>query len=218
MLIVVLVVLGADQLLKFWVKTHMTLGQEIPMIGSWFKLHFTENDGMAFGLKLPGTWGKLFLTFFRLVAVSGIIYYIIYQIKRNIDTGTIILISLILAGALGNIIDSVFYGRLFTDSIFGVAHLSGDEEGYAKLLYGRVVDMFYFPLIKGTYPEWFPVKSGQSFTFFSAIFNIADAAISIGLFSILIFKRNLFNTKEETSEPETSEPETSETVSETVSE
>lgn len=183
----------------------MTLGEEIPLLGSWFKLHFTENEGMAFGLKLPGTWGKLFLTFFRLIAVSGIIYYLIYQIKNKISTSTVVLISLILAGALGNIIDSVFYGQWFTQSTLrDLAEWSENGNGYADLLHGRVVDMLYFPLFSGTYPEWFPVKGGQSFTFFSAIFNIADAAISIGLFSILLFKRSLFNSvKAETTDEAT---------------
>jgi signal peptidase II len=188
---IVLVVLAADQLLKFWVKTNMTLGEEIPMIGDWFKLHFTENDGMAFGIELPGTFGKLFLTLFRLVAVSGIIYYLLIQVRRGIDKSTVVLIALILAGALGNIIDSVFYGRWFND--LGLAEWSQNGNGYAKLFHGQVVDMFYFPLFSGTYPTWMPFKGGQSFTFFSAIFNIADAAISIGLFAILIFKRSLFN-------------------------
>lgn len=191
----------------------MTIGQEIDVMGDWFKLHFTENEGMAFGYELPGSWGKLILTIFRLCAVGGIIYYLVYQIKRNLDTGSVVLISLILAGAMGNIIDSVFYGTWFTESTgLGLATWASDGPGYGKLLHGKVVDMFYFPLFKGTYPDWFPVKAGRSFTFFSAIFNIADAAISIGLFAILIFKRNLFaakkdNDTEEVVPPaETSEP------------
>ncbi len=180
----------------------MVLGEEIPMIGSWFKLHFTENDGMAFGIELPGTFGKLFLTLFRLVAVSGIIYYLLIQVRRGIDRGTVILIALILAGALGNIIDSVFYGRWFTS--LGLAEWSQGGNGYDKWFHGQVVDMFYFPLFSGTYPDWIPVKGGDRFTFFSAIFNIADAAISIGLFAILIFKRSLFNQLKEDVVTETS--------------
>ncbi|MCB9262633.1 MAG: lipoprotein signal peptidase [Flavobacteriales bacterium] len=195
---VVLLILSADQFLKFWVKTNMVLGEngEIPVIANWFKLHFTENDGMAFGLTFgrPDGKGKLFLTLFRLVAVSGIIYYLIHQIRNGAKKGTIILIALILAGALGNIIDSVFYGLWFTQShVFGLpAEWAVDGNNYGKLFYGKVVDMFYFPLFQGTYPSWFPVVGGQPFTFFSAIFNLADASISIGLISILVFKRELF--------------------------
>lgn len=170
---------------------------EIPVIGDWFRLHFTENDGMAFGLELPGTWGKLVLTLFRLVAVTGIIYYLSLQAKLKASTSTIVLLALILGGALGNIIDSVFYGQWFTDGGFGISDWSKEGNGYAPYFYGKVVDMFYFPLFHGTYPSWFPYVGGKGFTFFSAIFNIADAAISIGLFAILLFKRSLFNTKSE---------------------
>ena len=169
---------------------------EISVIGDWFKLHFTENDGMAFGLELPGTWGKLVLTLFRLVAVTGIIYYLRMQAKAKATTSTIVLLALILGGAHGNIIDSVFYGQWFTDGGFGLSEWASNGNGYAPYFHGRVVDMFYFPLIHGTYPTWFPFKGGESFTFFSAIFNIADAAISTGLISILVFKRSLFNAME----------------------
>lgn len=195
----------------------MTLREEIDVFGDWFKLHFTENEGMAFGLILPGSWGKLFLTFFRLIAVSGIIYYLVYQIKRNIDTLTVVLISLILAGALGNIIDSVFYGRWFTESTaFELGRWAGADEGYGTLFHGKVVDMLYFPLFSGTYPDWSPYRPGQSFTFFSAIFNIADAAISVGLFAILIFKRSLFSPKpEETSVEDEEDNQTPEILEET---
>jgi signal peptidase II len=193
---IVLVILCADQFLKFWVKTNMLPGDagEITIISDWFRLHFTENDGMAFGLKLPGSWGKLVLTIFRLVAVTGIIYYLRMQAKLMASTSTIVLLALILGGALGNIIDSIFYGQWFTDGGFGLSKWSTDGDGYAGYFHGKVVDMFYFPLFDGTYPEWSPYKPGQNFTFFSAVFNIADAAISTGLFSILIFKRSLFNT------------------------
>jgi signal peptidase II len=194
---IVIAILAADQFLKFWVKTTMTPGTsgELPMIGDWFRLHFTENDGMAFGLKLPGTWGKLVLTLFRLVAVTGIIYYLRLQAKMLAATSTIVLLALILGGALGNIIDSIFYGQWFTDGGFGLSEWASGGNGYAPYFHGKVVDMFYFPLFDGTYPSWFPFVGGKSFTFFSAIFNIADAAISVGLLSILVFKRSLFNTK-----------------------
>ena len=193
-IVVIAVLLIADQLFKFWIKTSFTIGEEIDVLGDWFKLHFTENEGMAFGLKLPGTWGKLFLTFFRLLAVSGIVYYLVLQIKQDAQSSTIFLLALIVAGALGNSIDGVFYGQWFTESgVLTKATWSDGGNGYAPYLHGKVVDMFYFPLFSGAYPDWVPIKGGQSFTFFSAIFNIADAAISVGLFSILLFKRDLFN-------------------------
>jgi len=196
---VVALVLLADQLLKFWVKTSMTVGSlgEIKVMGDWFRLHFTENPGMAFGMELPGQWGKLALTSFRMVAVLGIIYYLVYQAKKSASASTMVLLALILGGALGNIIDSVFYGQWFTESIPGMlADWNPGDKGYAPYFQGKVVDMFYFPLFSGTYPSWLPLVGGKSFTFFSAIFNIADAAISVGLVSLLLFKRNLFQATE----------------------
>jgi len=196
---VVALVLLADQLLKFWVKTSMTVGTlgEIKVMGDWFRLHFTENPGMAFGMELPGQWGKLALTSFRMVAVLGIVYYLVYQAKKSASASTMVLLALILGGALGNIIDSVFYGQWFTESIPGMlADWNPGDKGYAPYFQGKVVDMFYFPLFSGTYPSWLPVVGGKSFTFFSAIFNIADAAISVGLVSLLLFKRNLFQATE----------------------
>ena len=196
---VVALVLLADQLLKFWVKTSMTVGTlgEIKVMGDWFRLHFTENPGMAFGMELPGQWGKLALTSFRMVAVLGIVYYLVYQAKKSASASTMVLLALILGGALGNIIDSVFYGQWFTESIPGMlADWNPGDKGYAPYFQGKVVDMFYFPLFSGTYPSWLPVVGGKSFTFYSAIFNIADAAISLGLVSLLLFKRNLFQASE----------------------
>ena len=196
---VVALVLLADQLLKFWVKTSMTVGSlgEIKVMGDWFRLHFTENPGMAFGMELPGQWGKLALTSFRMVAVLGIVYYLVYQAKKSASASTMVLLALILGGALGNIIDSVFYGQWFTESIPGMlADWNPGDKGYAPYFQGKVVDMFYFPLFSGTYPSWLPVVGGKSFTFFSAIFNIGDAAISVGLVSLLLFKRNLFQASE----------------------
>lgn len=196
---VVALVLLADQLLKFWVKTSMTVGSlgEIHVMGDWFRLHFTENPGMAFGMELPGQWGKLALTSFRMIAVLGIVYYLVYQAKKSASASTMVLLALILGGALGNIIDSVFYGQWFTESIPGMlADWNPGDKGYAPYFQGKVVDMFYFPLFSGTYPGWLPVVGGKSFTFFSAIFNVADAAISVGLISFLLFKRNLFQASE----------------------
>jgi len=177
----------------------MTVGSlgEIKVMGDWFRLHFTENPGMAFGMELPGQWGKLALTSFRMVAVLGIIYYLVYQAKKSASASTMVLLALILGGALGNIIDSVFYGQWFTESIPGMlADWNPGDKGYAPYFQGKVVDMFYFPLFSGTYPSWLPLVGGKSFTFFSAIFNIADAAISVGLVSLLLFKRNLFQATE----------------------
>lgn len=197
---VVSLILIADQYFKFWIKTHMRLGENIPVFGDWFILHFTENNGMAFGLQFAGSWGKLFLTFFRLIAVGGIIYYLIYQIRNHPKVGTIVLISLILAGALGNIVDSVFYGQWFTESrIYNIAEWA-DGNGYAGYFRGKVVDMLYFPIIETHYPSWFPIMGGREFIFFRPVFNIADAAISSGVFAILLFKRNLFQINEKPEE------------------
>lgn len=181
----------------------MRLGENIPVLGEWFILHFTENNGMAFGLELAGSWGKLFLTFFRLLAVGGLVYYLFHQIRAKSNTSTIVLISLILAGALGNIVDSVFYGRWFTESrIFEVAQWANGD-GYAPLFRGKVVDMLYFPIIEGHYPSWVPWLGGKDLIFFRPVFNLADAAISSGVFAILIFKRDLFQvTPEEVEKPE----------------
>jgi len=190
---IVVLVLLADQVLKYWIKTNMTLAQEINILGNWFILHFTENDGMAFGLELGGITGKLLLTSFRILAVSAISYYLVHQIKKGISTGLVILISFILAGAVGNIIDSVFYGVLFTESTFMTkASLAGDLPGYSGWFRGKVVDMLYFPVIETHYPDWFPRWGGQKFIFFRPVFNIADASISLGVFSILLFQRQAF--------------------------
>jgi signal peptidase II len=180
---VIFLVLALDQIFKIWVKTNMELHSEIPVIGNWFILHFIENEGMAFGLKIWGKYGKLLLTVFRVIAV-GFGFYLLYtQLKSKAHQGFIICIALILGGALGNIIDSVFYGVWFQN----INYYQGG------LLHGRVVDMLYFPIIEGTYPEWFPFKGGQEFIFFSPVFNIADAAISGGVISILVFQKKFFS-------------------------
>lgn len=179
-----------DQIIKILVKTNMLLGEEINIL-SWFKIHFTENNGMAFGMEIMG---KLFLTSFRMVAVVAIIYYLAKIVNRNYKTGYIICLSLILAGALGNIIDSVFYGVLFSESSFvNVAHFLPTEGGYTTLFHGKVVDMFYFPIIDSTWPNWFPFIGGSPFRFFSAIFNFADAAISCGIVALILFYSKTLN-------------------------
>ncbi len=169
-----------DQISKIYVKTHFTLGEEVVVFADWFKIHFTENNGMAWGVELGGRAGKLFLTLFRLFAVSGIIYWLIQNIKKNTHIGVIIAISLILAGAIGNIIDSVFYGVIFDSSHGQVATLFA-ENPYGELFYGKVVDMLYFPMYRG-----------ESFTFFNAIFNGADSWISIGVVLLFIFNKQAF--------------------------
>ncbi|WP_421946105.1 lipoprotein signal peptidase [Pedobacter sp.] len=176
-LIVIFLVLLADQVLKTWIKTHMYLGQEFNIIGKWFIIHFTENNGMAFGMEFGGEFGKLALSLFRIAAVGGIGYGLHYLIKHKYHRGLIINVALIFAGALGNIIDSVFYGKIY---------------GYESWFHGRVVDMLYFPIAQGHFPSWIPIWGGDEFVFFRPVFNLADAAISVGVILILIFQKNYF--------------------------
>src|SRR6185312_11283292 len=185
--IVAFIIVLVDQVIKTWVRTHMDFNSEIHFLGSHGMLRYTENNGMAFGWELGGKVGKLVLTIFRIVAVAGIGYGLVYLIKHKYHRGLIMCVALIFAGALGNIIDSTFYGILFQ---------------HGRLFEGSVVDMFYFPLIKGTYPSWFPVWHGQYFEFFQPIFNLADSAISVGVILILIYQKRYF--KREI--PETSNP------------
>jgi signal peptidase II len=182
------VVLVLDQVFKIWVKTNMYLGEEIQLIGSWFKLHFIENEGMAFGMVFfGGFWGKLILSLFRLIA-SGCIGWVIYRmLKKNVSWGLLITTALVFAGAIGNIFDCVFYGRIFSESEIHLATLFPEGGGYAPILQGRVVDMLQFDLFTINFPDWFPVWGGSVFNFFPAIFNIADSSITIGLFTMLIF-------------------------------
>ena len=176
-LLVIFLVLLADQVLKTWIKTHMYLGQEFNIIGKWFIIHFTENNGMAFGMEFGGEFGKLALSLFRIVAVGGIGYGLHYLIKHKYHRGLILNVALIFAGALGNIIDSVFYGKIY---------------GYETWFHGRVVDMLYFPIAEGHFPSWIPIWGGDEFVFFRPVFNLADAAISVGVILILIFQKNYF--------------------------
>ena len=185
-ILVVLLVIIVDQVLKIWVKTNMALYESID-ITNWFKIYFVENNGMAFGIEVIG---KLFLSLFRIVAVGFIGYYLYLLVKKHYPNGYIACIALILAGALGNIIDSVFYGEIFTASYPGrVASLVPFGGGYSSMLHGKVVDMFYFPLIQGVFPEWVPGWGGEDFIFFRPIFNLADAAITVGIVLLLIFYR-----------------------------
>jgi signal peptidase II len=198
-LLVIFSILIADQILKVWIKLNMTMGQEYRIFGNWFLIHFTENNGMAFGFELGGEAGKLFLTLFRIVAVCGIGYGLVYLIKKKYHRSLILNLSVIFAGAVGNIIDSTFYGVLFSESTYyEPAKFLPEAGGYSSLFHGKVVDMFYFPIIEGVIPTWMPFWGGESFIFFNPVFNIADAAISVGVALILIFQRNYF--KEEKKE------------------
>lgn len=204
-LVIIFLILIADQVLKFWIKTNLSIGDEIVVFKDWFILHFVENNGMAFGFEFAGEYGKVFLSVFRILAVIAIGWYLFKLAKqKEIPFGFVVCISLIFAGAIGNILDSLFYGIIFNESYGQVATLFPEGGGYASFLHGRVVDMFYFPLIEGRYPEWLPKVGGNPFIFFRPVFNIADSAITVGIFSILIFYRKYFNKldekKEETAE------------------
>lgn len=186
--IIVASIMIIDQLLKILVKTHMTIGEDIFLIGEWCRLHFIENEGFAFGMAFGGSVGKVFLTLFRVVASGLIIWYICKIIKSGVGrTSFLACLAVILAGALGNIIDSCFYGLIFDKSSpYDVATMFPPDGGYATFLHGKVVDMFYFPLFSFVWPEWMPFVGGQHFEFFSAIFNFADAAITIGVIWLII--------------------------------
>jgi signal peptidase II len=176
-LLVAALIIIADQIIKTWVRQHMYLGEEIHFLGARGMLHYTENNGMAFGMEFGGELGKLALTLFRIGAVVGIGYGLIYLIKHKYHRGLILNVAMIFAGALGNIVDSTFYGIIYH---------------YAPLFHGRVVDMFYFPLISGNFPSWVPMWGGQDFIFFRPVFNLADAAISVGVILILIYQKHYF--------------------------
>ena len=198
-LILVGLVIIADQLLKIWIKLNLRLGEEIK-IADWFIIHFTENPGMAFGIEWGGDIGKYALTIFRVVAVIWIFTWLVKLSRNKTKTIAQVSIALVLAGALGNLIDSLFYGVIFSDSIEGVATLLPQGGGYAKFMLGHVVDMFYFPLFTVHIPEWFPLWSGEKFIFFQPVFNIADASITTGVILMILFQKYLFNKEEYTFE------------------
>lgn len=177
-ILIAALILLLDQWIKYYIKNHFYLGEEVPVLGEWFRIHFTENYGMAFGLEFGGKSGKLVLTWFRILAVMAMAWYVYTLIQKKAHSGYIMAWTLIWSGAVGNIIDSVFYGMWY---------------GYDTWMHGRVVDMFYFPIIQTTLPEWFPIWKGEDFEFFRPVFNLADTAISVGFAMILLFQKRFLS-------------------------
>jgi signal peptidase II len=189
-LFIIITVLLIDQISKIYIKTNFLYGEDV-VVFDWFRIHFIENNGMAWGAEFGGKAGKLFLTIFRLFAIGGIGYWLYSSIKKEAHTILIVAISLIFAGAMGNIIDSVFYGVIFDTPANTTATLFA-EKPYGELFYGKVVDMLYFPIWSGDLPSWIPIWGGKPFTFFNAIFNVADAAISIAVGLLIVFNKKAF--------------------------
>jgi signal peptidase II len=191
-LLLIISILLADQLFKIWVKTTMTIGEEHHIFGNWFILHFIENNGMAFGMEFGGELGKLALSIFRIIASVAIAWYIGYLIRHDAPSGLVLAVSAIFAGAVGNIIDSAFYGMIFSESYFQPAVMFPPDGGYSGFLHGRVVDMLYFPILRGNWPDWSPIRPGESFLFFRPVFNLADSAVTTGVLSIIVFQKRFF--------------------------
>ncbi|WP_298882171.1 lipoprotein signal peptidase [uncultured Polaribacter sp.] len=190
-ILTILIAIILDQVIKIYVKTHFILGEEV-VVFDWFKIHFVENNGMAMGFEFGGKIGKLFLTFFRLFAVPVMIFWMFKNIKKKNHNGVIVAIALIISGAIGNILDSIFYGIIFDNSNHKVATLFS-ENPYGEIFQGKVVDMFYFPFIENAIlPEWIPFVGGDEFTFFQYIFNPADAFISVGVALLFIYSNYAF--------------------------
>ncbi|MFZ0283191.1 MAG: lipoprotein signal peptidase [Bacteroidales bacterium] len=191
-LLLIILILIADQILKIWVKTHMVIGQEVHLFGNWGLLHFIENNGMAFGMEMGGKTGKFVLSIFRILAIGGISWYLTRLIAKKTYLGLVLSVSAILAGAVGNMIDSAFYGIIFSESFSQPAIMFPPGGGYSSFLLGRVVDMFYFPVIHTNWPDWSPFRPGESFVFFRPVFNIADSAITCGVLTIVLFQKRMF--------------------------
>jgi signal peptidase II len=203
---IIALIIVADQALKIWIKTSYPIGQVMNVMGfKWFQLYFIENKGMAWGWEFGGDWGKMLLTLFRLVAVIFGTWYLGRIVKQKYSKGFIICASLIYAGALGNLLDSMFYGLIFEESTY--SHIANifPAHGYAGFLHGRVVDMLYFPIIDSHFPSWLPFVGGENFEFFSPIFNIADASISVGVITLFVFQRRFFKKRSKGDEPATAE-------------
>lgn len=203
--LLIALILIIDQVSKIYIKTNFTLGEEV-YVFDWFRILFVENEGMAWGMKLPGAYGKLLLTLFRLFAIVGIGYWLYDSIKKQLPKVVLIALCLVSAGALGNIIDSVFYGLIFNDSLGQVATFLPESGGYASLFHGKVVDMLYFPIWSGYLPEWIPFKGGDYFVFFEPVFNIADTSISIGIGLLLLFNKSAFPKPSSSQETKEKEP------------
>lgn len=202
LLIFIIALLVLDQAVKIWIKTHMMIGEEFNVFGNWFKILFIENNGMAFGMELgEGKIGKTFLSLFRIIAVGAIGWYIFKLIRDKAPTGVLFSFALIFCGALGNIIDSMFYGMIFEHSLYfnpqnyEVAALFPEGGGYSSFLHGKVVDMLYFPIYEGYLPDWVPIWGGKDFVFFRPVFNLADSYITIGVLMLILFYRKFFSEK-----------------------
>jgi signal peptidase II len=192
-ILTVIISLVLDQIIKIWIKLNMQSGEEFSYIGNWARIHFVENEGMAFGMSFGAGIGKFLLTFFRIIAVTFITYYLVQQVNsKKSSKGFVFALALILTGAVGNIIDSIFYGHIFSHSEGQIATLFPAQGGYASWFHGKVVDMFYFPIYRGILPDWIPFLGGKYFEFFQFIFNVADACITVGVAIILIFQKSFF--------------------------
>jgi signal peptidase II len=194
-LLLIFSILIVDQIFKIVIKTNMIIGEEIPVLGNWFRIHFLENNGMAFGMEWGGTAGKSALSVFRMIAIAAISWYLAGLFRKKASLGLILSVSAIIAGAAGNLIDSAFYGLIFSESWHTPAVLFPQGGGYASFLQGRVVDMLYFPIIDTSWPDWSPIKPGQSFIFFRPVFNLADASITTGVLAILFFQKKFLGEK-----------------------